>query len=88
MAYSRVNPPFTYDYTNPKSLQRGWVYNDKRTVIMRTPYNISPVQTTCNVVLETTAHDNPQNREVTYRLGLYMYTRANEMKNIRLIAPP
>lgn len=37
--------------------------------------------------METTAHDNPQNHEVLYRVGFYMGTRVNELQTIRLLAP-
>ncbi|KAL4501728.1 hypothetical protein ABPG72_018779 [Tetrahymena utriculariae] len=85
---SRVNPPFTYDYGKSKSRLRGWVYNDKRTVVVRAVGYKNTFATTCNVVLETTAHDNPKNREVIYRVGLYQTTQTDEMRTIRLIAPP
>lgn len=37
--------------------------------------------------METTAHDNPQNFEVLYKIGLYIGARATEMLTIRLLAP-
>lgn len=41
----------------------------------------------CGVVMETTAADNPENRDVLYRIGLYIYTRTSTMKTIWLFAP-
>lgn len=74
-----MNPPFMYLYGNAKSLFRAWIYDNHRTIIQRVNYNITPFQNSCGLVMETTAHDNPQNHEVLYRIGLYIGTRVDEM---------
>jgi hypothetical protein len=66
-------------YGNARSLFRAWIYDNSRTIIQRTNYYITPTANNCGVVMETTAHDNPQNHEVLYRVALYHATRANEM---------
>ncbi|EWS71333.1 hypothetical protein TTHERM_000331066 (macronuclear) [Tetrahymena thermophila SB210] len=85
--YNRRNPPFTYNYLNAQSLLRAWVYDGYKTVIMRSNQYITPQQMPCGVVMETTAADNPENRDVLYRIGLYIYTRTSTMKTIWLFAP-
>ncbi|KAL4449717.1 hypothetical protein ABPG74_008090 [Tetrahymena malaccensis] len=84
---NRRNPPFTYNYLNPQSLLRAWVYDGYKTVIMRSNQLITPQYMPCGVVMETTAADNPENRDVLYRIGLYIYTRTSTMKTIWLFAP-
>ncbi|EGR29559.1 hypothetical protein IMG5_153310 [Ichthyophthirius multifiliis] len=84
---SRMNPPYTFDYIQKNSPLNAWVYSNKRVIMRRIQDLISPVQQKCLVLMETTAADNPQNREVTYRIGVYLQTLSSFMQTIELVAP-
>lgn len=49
---------------------------------------ITPITVPCYVVLETTSVTNPNNVDVKYRLGLYLWSLAKAMKRIDLVVPP
>jgi len=83
----RMNPPFIYKDLDAQSQLITYVYNFHKLITLVNTNMITPVKVPCNVVLETTSVTNPNNVDIKYSLGLYLWSLAKAMKRIDLVVP-